>query len=72
MTLYLEAGTPQTEPPDDEMWLPLRLAGAGTPYSAEYLGLLTCTGRLEAVKRGRSWTTSRAAIGRYRESLDCP
>ena len=70
LTLYLEAVTPQIAPsPDDETWLLLRQAAEGTPYSQEYLSLLARTGRLEAVKRGRNWTTTRAAIARYRESL---
>jgi Fic family protein len=69
LTLYLEAVTPQTAPPpNDETWLPLREAAEGTPYSQEYLSLLARTGRLEAIKRGRDWTTTRAAIERYRQS----
>jgi Fic family protein len=70
LMLYLEAVTPQTAPPpNDETWRPLRQAAAGTPYSQEYLSLLARTGRLEAVKRGRNWYTTAAAITRYRQSL---
>lgn len=70
LTLYLEAVTPQIAPlPDDEVWLPLREAAEGTPYSQEYLSLLARTGRLEAIKRGRNWYATRADVRRYRESL---
>ena len=69
LTLYLEAVTPQTAPPHDEAWLPLREAAEGTPYSQEYLSLLARTGRLEAIKRGRNWYTTRAALRRYQRSL---
>jgi hypothetical protein len=69
LTLYLEATTPQTAPPADEVWLPLRQAAKGAPYSQEYLSLLARTGRLEAIKRGRNWYTTPAAIDRYRASL---
>lgn len=71
LTLYLEACTPRSEPPaDDEAWIPLREAAKGTSYSQEYLSLLARTGRLEAVKRGRNWMTTRQAIESYRQSLD--
>ncbi len=73
LTLYLEAVTPQTAPPPDaERLLPLREAAEGTPYSQEYLSLLARTGRLEAIKRGRNWYTTAAAIRRYRDSLNRP
>jgi Fic family protein len=70
LTLYLEACTPQTSQPGvaDE-WISLRLAAEGTPYSQEYLSLLARTGRLEAVKRGRVWVTTRRAVEAYRRSL---
>lgn len=71
LTLYLEAGTPQSGPPPaEDAWLPLREAARGTPYSQEYLGLLARTGRLEAIKRGRIWYTTRRAIAAYRQSLN--
>ena len=70
LTLYLEACTPITEPPAlaDE-WIPLREAAAGTPYSQEYLSLLARKGRLEAIKRGRAWYTTRRAVKIYQKSL---
>jgi Fic family protein len=73
LTLYLDATTPQTAPPlSDDTWLPLRTAAENAPYSQEYLSLLARTGRLEAIKRGRNWYTTAAAIGRYRDSLNRP
>lgn len=70
LTLYLEACTPTDVPsPFEESWIPLREACQGTPYSQDYLSLLARTGRLEAIKRGRIWYTTRRAITAYRQSL---
>lgn len=69
LTLYLEACTVQTAPPPaDAAWIPLREAAQGTPYSQEYLSLLARLGRLEAVKRGRNWYTTRRAVESYQQS----
>lgn len=65
LTLYLEAVTPQMTPSPGDDWLPLREAAEGTPYSQEYLSLLARTGRLEAIKRGRNWYTTRRAVENY-------
>jgi Fic family protein len=71
LTLYLEACTPQlTRPAETEAWIPLREAVVGTPYSQEYLSLLARLGRIEAVKRGKIWYTTRQAIQEYQQSLD--
>jgi Fic family protein len=73
LTLYLEACTPQTEPPpENETWIPLREAAQGTPYSQEYLSLLARSGRLEALKHGRNWYTTRQAVEAYRRSVQSP
>jgi hypothetical protein len=70
LTLYLEACTPRSAPPPPENeWIPLREAAQGTPYSQEYLSLLARTGRLEAIKRGRVWYTTRQAVTGYQESV---
>lgn len=70
LTLYLEACTPRPSAPDaGDDWIPLREAALGTPYSQEYLSLLARKGRLEAIKRGRNWYTTRRAVAAYRESL---
>jgi Fic family protein len=70
LNLYLEACTPVIAAPSPEAeWIPLREAAEGTPYSQEYLSLLARTGRIEAVKRGRVWYTTPAAVDEYRESV---
>lgn len=51
--LAAEAHHP-TPLPDSEIWLPLREAAQGTPYSQEYLSLLARLGRIEAMKRGKT------------------
>jgi len=73
MTLYLEACTPRSAPPaEEDVWIPLRQAAEGTPYSQEYLSLLARRARLEAVKRGRVWYTTRRAVAAYRQSVAHP
>lgn len=70
LNLYLEACTPVIATPSLEAeWIPLREAAEGTPYSQEYLSLLARTGRIEAVKRGRVWYTTRVAVVEYRKSV---
>ena len=71
LNLYLEACSPVIDPPKpDDEWIPLREATEGTPYSQEYLSLLARTGRIEAVKLGRVWFTTRKALGEYRKSVE--
>ena len=71
LTLYLETCTPQLAPiKPTEAWIPLREAAQGTPYSQEYLSLLARLGRIEAIKRGKVWYTTRQAIQTYRESTE--
>lgn len=71
LNLYLEACTPVVNAPGPEdEWIPLREAVQGTPYSQEYLSLLARTGRVEAVKRGRVWFTTRKAVEAYRISVE--
>lgn len=70
LTLYLEACTPQTAPPaTEDEWIPLREAADFVPYSQDYLSLLARTGKLEAIKRGRIWHTTRRALTAYLESV---
>lgn len=45
--------------------LPLAELSKGTPYSQEYLSLRARQGALEAIKVGRSWQSSRQALGEY-------
>ncbi len=71
LTLYLEACTPQVEAPaPEQIWISLAQAVEGTPYSQEYLSLLARKGRLEAIKRGRVWLTTRHAVADYRQSIE--
>lgn len=71
LTLYLEACIRRPKAPsDDEKWLLLREAANDGPYSQEYLSLLARTGRLEAVKRGRKWYTTKRAIYEYKKTLN--
>lgn len=70
LTLYLEACTPQTTPPaEEDVWIPLREAAELVPYSQDYLSLLARTGKLEALKRGRNWVTTRQALETYLRSV---
>jgi hypothetical protein len=54
--------------PNDQ-WILLSQASEGTPYSQEYLSLLARQGRIEAIKRGRNWYTTRKAVKDYQESV---
>ncbi len=69
LTLYLEACTPQTAPILAGQWLPLRQAAEFVPYTQAYLSLLARSGRLEAIKHGRTWYTTRLALATYLESV---
>ncbi|MBE7536279.1 MAG: Fic family protein [Anaerolineales bacterium] len=70
LTLYLNANKQQkAKPSKDAEWLSLAQASQGTPYSQEYLSLLARMGRIEAVKQGRNWLTTREAIQNYMTSL---
>ncbi len=70
LTRYLEACTPRSEPPAEEQrWILLREATEFSNYSQAYLSLLARTGRLEAMKRGRNWYTTREAVATYEQSV---
>ena len=70
LTLYLEACIEQTaKPKKDDVWISLAEAAQEIPYSQEYLSLLARMGRIEAVKRGRNWFTTRKAIESYMKTL---
>ena len=69
LTLYLEA--PHTQRPSgEEEEILLREAEKYVPYSQQYLSLLARAGRLEAVKRGGKWYTTRKALNQYRQSVN--
>lgn len=71
LNIYLEACLPAaTAPAPEDEWISLREAALGTPYSQEYLSLLARSGRMEAVKQGRVWYTTRKALAAYRASVE--
>lgn len=45
--------------------LPLSKLAKGTPYSADYLSLLARKGRIDAIKKGKTWMTTRKVISSY-------
>lgn len=70
LTLYLNASKKQTaKPSKDAEWISLAKAAQGTQYSQEYLSLLARMGRIEAVKQGRNWVTTREAVQNYMKSF---
>jgi Fic family protein len=70
LTLYLDASQPKTKQTAlNAQWISLTQAAEGTPYSQEYLSLLARQGRIEAIKRGRVWYTTRKAIKVYKDSV---
>lgn len=70
LNLYLQAVIRSTrKPARRDEWVPLREAANGTPYSQEYLSLLARLGRLDAIKSGRVWHTTRRAVEAYRKSV---
>jgi Fic family protein len=70
LALYLEACAPKTKRSSkNEQWISLSQAAEGTSYSQEYLSLLARQGRIEAIKRGRNWYTTRKAVKEYLESV---
>lgn len=54
----------------DAIPLPLSEVAERTGYRAEHLAWLVRKGRLPAVKRGRRWFASIAAVERYRQEVD--
>jgi Fic family protein len=54
----------------DAIPLPLSEVAARSGYRAEHLAWLIRKGRLEAVKRGRRWFATIAAVERYRREVE--
>jgi Fic family protein len=65
LDVYLSAVEPSRE---DNKPLSLAEAAKFTPYSAEYLSLLSRKGSIGAVKRGRNWTVTLDALKRYADT----
>jgi len=70
LALYLEACAPKPRRAlANDQWILLSKAAEGTTYSQEYLSLLARQGRIEAIKRGRNWYTTRKAVKEYQDSV---
>jgi len=65
LDIYLRTLTPSSK--KRERHFVLSEISKRTPYSAKYLNLLSCQGKLEAHKKGRNWLTSEEAVKRYIE-----
>ena len=69
LAIWIEAIKPTKQQKPEHKHLPLRKLYGETPYSQEYLSLLARRGKLEAVKFGRNWYSSRSALKKYISSL---
>jgi hypothetical protein len=72
LIIYLNAVRPDEERRGGSGYIPLREAATLCDYSQEYLSFLARTGKLDAVKFGRNWMTSREAIEAYMKSVRQP
>lgn len=63
LVMYLQAL--ETSNKKDGGYISLTEASKLTPYSQEYLSLLARKGKLETVKFGRNWKTTRKAVEEY-------
>ncbi|MBF0252650.1 MAG: Fic family protein [Candidatus Omnitrophica bacterium] len=68
LTMWIEMLTPSSKQKPGSKYLPIREIYKGTSYSQEYLSLLARRGKLEAVKFGRNWYTSKEAVDVYVKS----
>lgn len=71
LSLYLEAVEPikTKESAEETEYISLKEATKYCDYSQEYLSLLARRGKLEAIKIGRNWVTTRKAIKEYTEKI---
>lgn len=61
LDLYLLSKKPKKE----DVFLPLAKLAKNTPYSAEYLSLLARKGRIDAIKEGKTWKSTKKIIDTY-------
>lgn len=61
LDLYLMSEKPSKK----EEFLSLANLAKGTPYSAEYLSLLARKGRIDAIKEGKTWKSTKKIIDTY-------
>ncbi|GAC1394642.1 MAG: Fic family protein [Ktedonobacteraceae bacterium] len=66
LDLYLEACAASSE----NIYQSLSVLAQATEYSVDYLGWLVRKGRIDAVKRGRLWYSTKAAIEQYKAEAD--
>jgi Fic family protein len=64
LDIYLSAIRGDT----DSEYLPLSQLAPQTLYSAEYLGLLSRRGLIDAYKEGRNWVSTLKAVNEYRDN----
>ena len=69
LTIWIEAVKPTKQQKLSQRYLPLRELCPDTAYSQEYLSLLARRGKIEAVKFGRNWYSSKEAIKKYITSV---
>jgi len=69
LAIWLEAIKPSGREKAAQKYRPLREIFKGTPYNQEYLSLLARRGRIEAVKFGRNWYSTKEAVEKYILSL---
>lgn len=62
LDLYLMSKKPAKK---EEEFLPLAKLAKNTPYSAEYLSLLARKGRIDAIKEGKTWKSTKKIINTY-------
>jgi Fic family protein len=61
LDIYLAPKKPSME----ETFLPLSKLAKNTPYSAEYLSLLARKGRIDAIKEGKTWKSTKKILKAY-------
>ena len=66
LDLYLEACVSSPEVPYQSLSALAQVSG----YSADYLGWLIRKGRIDAVKRGKFWYSTKDAIEQYKAEVD--
>jgi Fic family protein len=69
VAVWTESMRPTKEQKPGDKYRPLRELCKDTEYSQEYLSLLARRGKIEAVKFGRNWYSSKEAIKKYIASL---
>lgn len=68
LAMWIDMLKPSSKQKPESKYVPIREIFQKTPYSQEYLSLLARRGKLEAVKFGRNWHTSKEAVDEYVKS----